>query len=149
MLALAIHAGETVETSEGYVGSAVNMAARVCSQARAGELLVTDTVRALTRTFLPVRFVDRRSRRLKGIAEAVVIYRVEAVTDGTARTAAAGSASGIGRRLRVAVLLLGLLVGGAAAGYVLLAAQRPPNGTTTPTSTAPPVGRDLPGRRRE
>ena len=47
-------------------GSAVNVAARVCSQAKPGELLVTDTVRALTRTFLPVRFVDRRVRRLKG-----------------------------------------------------------------------------------
>jgi len=141
---IGVHAGETAETSEGYVGSAVNIAARVCSQARAGELVVTDTVRALTRTFLPVRFVDRRSRRLKGIAEAVVIYRVEAVTDGTARTAAAGSASGIPRKLRVAVLLLGLLVGGAAAGYVLLAAQRPPNGTTTPTATAPPVAATFP-----
>ncbi len=60
---IGVHAGETVETDEGYVGSAVNVAARVCSQAKAGELLVTDTVRALTRTFLPVRFVDRRSRR--------------------------------------------------------------------------------------
>lgn len=141
---IGIHAGETVETSEGYVGSAVNMAARVCSQARAGELLVTDTVRALTRTFLPVQFVDRRSRRLKGITEPVVIYRVEAVTDGTARTAGRGSASGIGRRLRVAVLLLGLLVGGAAAGYVLLAAQRPPLATATPTSSAPPVAATFP-----
>ncbi|MFN2484064.1 MAG: adenylate/guanylate cyclase domain-containing protein, partial [Candidatus Limnocylindria bacterium] len=37
---IGVHAGETVETSEGYVGSAVNMAARVCAQARPGELLV-------------------------------------------------------------------------------------------------------------
>ena len=50
---IGVHAGETVETAEGYVGSAVNVAARVCSQAKAGELLVTDTVRGLTRTFLP------------------------------------------------------------------------------------------------
>src|SRR3990172_4712072 len=68
---IGVHAGETVETSEGYVGSAVNVAARVCSQARPGELLVTDTVRALTRTFLSVRFVDRRARKLKGIEEPV------------------------------------------------------------------------------
>ncbi len=35
-----IHAGETVETAEGYVGSAVNIAARLCAQAKAGELVV-------------------------------------------------------------------------------------------------------------
>jgi class 3 adenylate cyclase len=77
-----VHAGETVETLEGYVGSAVNIAARVCSQAGAGELLVTDTVRGLIRTSIPVRFSDRRVRRLKGIAEPVTLFRVEALPDG-------------------------------------------------------------------
>src|SRR3970040_422581 len=51
---IGVHAGETVETPEGYVGSAVNVAARVCSEARAGELLVTDTVLALTKMLLSV-----------------------------------------------------------------------------------------------
>jgi class 3 adenylate cyclase len=145
---IGVHAGETVETSEGYVGSAVNVAARVCSQARPGELLVTDTVRALTRTFLPVRFTDRQSRRLKGIPEPVVIYRVEPLAEGEGMAPRAGglrgrvpSVSGIGRRVRVAVLLTGLLVGGAAAGYLLTAAQRPagePSGhaSPSPASTA-------------
>ena len=141
---IGVHAGETVETDEGYVGSAVNVAARVCSQAKAGELLVTDTVRALTRTFLPVRFVDRRSRRLKGISEAVTLYRV--VAEGAAETTASGPAAGpfagVGRTVRVAVLLTGLLLGGAAAGYILLAAQRPPTDTpaspgATPAATFP------------
>jgi class 3 adenylate cyclase len=126
---IGVHAGETAETTEGYVGSAINVAARVCSLAGAGELLVTDTVRALTRTFLPVRFVDRRSRRLKGIAEQVVIYRVEPVTEG-----AALAPVGVGRRVRVALLVAGLLIGAAASGYLLVAAQRPPtNGQPTPT----------------
>src|SRR5688572_6725412 len=129
---IGVHAGETVETAEGYVGSAVNVAARVCSQARAGELLVTDTVRALTRTFLPVRFVDRRARRLKGIAETVVMYRVEPVAAPGGQPAVkpfTGSGqrrSRVARTARVAALLLGLFAGGAAAGYLLLAAQRPP-----------------------
>src|ERR671914_304539 len=111
---IGVHAGETFETSEGYVGSAVNVAARVCSQARPGELLVTDTVRALTRTLLRVRFVDRRSPRLKGIEEPVVIYRVEPLDEaaGAAVVPAARfpSISGIGRRARVATLLVGLLI---------------------------------------
>lgn len=139
---IGIHAGETVETPEGYVGSAVNVAARVCSEARAGELLVTDTVRALTRTFLPVQFVDRRSRRLKGIAEPMVLYRVE--------PAAAGAAIGPGRRdarrlalgagtartVRIGALLVGLLLGGAAASYLLLAAQRPGGGASPGGATS-------------
>ena len=139
---IGVHAGETVETSEGYVGSAVNVAARVCSQAKPGELLVTDTVRALTRTFLQVKFVDRRVRKLKGIEESVVLYRVEPAA--VEAEVAAKPVSGISRPVRTAVLLIGLLVGGAAAGYVLLAAQRPPNGATTPTATAPPVAATFP-----
>jgi class 3 adenylate cyclase len=141
---IGVHAGETVETSEGYVGSAVNVAARVCSQAGAGELLVTDTVRALTRTFLPVRFVDRRSRRLKGIAEAVVVYRVEPLAAGGTEASAVGrgapgiESAAVGRRTRIAVLVLGLLIGAAASGYLLVAAQRPSvDGLATPTVSAP------------
>ena len=71
-----IHAGETVETAEGYVGSAVNIAARLCSQAKAGELVVSDTVRALTRTYLDVRFEPLGTRRLKGLDEPIALYRV-------------------------------------------------------------------------
>ena len=60
-----IHAGETVELDDGYVGSAVNIAARLCAQAGPGEVIVSETVRALTRTVLPVtssRGVDVSSR---------------------------------------------------------------------------------------
>jgi class 3 adenylate cyclase len=133
---IGVHAGETVETAEGYVGSAVNVAARVCSQARPGELLVTDTVRALTRTFLSVRFVNRTTRRLKGIGEPVVLYRVEPLAEGVAIAppprrrllGAFPSPSGVGRTARVAMLLAGLLIGGAVAGYLIIAAQSPAEG---------------------
>jgi class 3 adenylate cyclase len=64
---IGIHAGETIQTDEGYVGSAVNIAARVCAAAGAGELLVTDAVRALTRTYLGVDFQRHGRHRLKGI----------------------------------------------------------------------------------
>ena len=49
----------------GYVGSAVNIAARICAQAGPGEVLVSETVRALTRRVLPVnssRAADDSSR---------------------------------------------------------------------------------------
>src|SRR5215210_514639 len=51
---IGVHAGETIEADGGYVGSPVNIAARICSQAAAGEVLVSETVRALTMTLLPV-----------------------------------------------------------------------------------------------
>ncbi len=70
-----VHAGETVETPEGYVGSAVNMAARLCAAAAAGEVLVSDTVRALTANTSDIRFVSAGRRRLKGIAEPVAVHR--------------------------------------------------------------------------
>ena len=74
-----IHAGETVATTEGLVGGAVNIAARVCAKAQAGEVLVTDTVRALTRTFLPYTYTSLGTQSLKGIAGGIPLYRVEAV----------------------------------------------------------------------
>jgi class 3 adenylate cyclase len=73
---IGIHAGETVDSPDGYVGSAVNIAARVCSQAEAGEVLVSETMRELVRSSLPVAFVHRGRRHLKGIAAPVALYRV-------------------------------------------------------------------------
>ena len=112
-----VHAGETVATDEGYVGSVVNVAARVCAQAAAGELLVTDAVRSLTRTYLDVTFVPRGRKRLKGSAERVGIYRV---TPGRAAGRAPASRLLAGRRRSAAaalaialVVLVSALVGGA------------------------------------
>ena len=78
-----VHAGETAETAEGPVGSAVNVAARICAQAKAGEVLVSDTVRGLTRTRQVGTFEPVGTRRLKGIGGADGVYRV--VPPGTAR----------------------------------------------------------------
>lgn len=77
-----VHAGETVETADGYVGTAVNIAARVCAVAPANQVLVTDTVRALTAGVAPVQFVLVGTRRLKGVAQPIALYR--ALPDGSA-----------------------------------------------------------------
>ncbi|MGZ6273990.1 MAG: ABC transporter substrate-binding protein [Candidatus Limnocylindrales bacterium] len=71
-----IHAGETIETPDGYVGGPVNIAARLCALAGPGEVLVSDTVRALTHTVLPVAFVPRGRRALKGVTDQVAVYAV-------------------------------------------------------------------------
>jgi class 3 adenylate cyclase len=75
-LGVGIHAGEAVETAEGYIGTAVNLASRLCSAARPGELLVTSTVRGITQGSVPIDFTARGRRRMKGISEPVEIYSV-------------------------------------------------------------------------
>jgi class 3 adenylate cyclase/tRNA A-37 threonylcarbamoyl transferase component Bud32 len=74
---IGVHAGETAETAEGPVGSAVNVAARICSVAGAGEVWVSETVRGLTRTRLAdVAYLAKGSHQLKGVAEPMTLYQV-------------------------------------------------------------------------
>src|ERR671915_82723 len=76
-----IHAGEAIETPEGYFGAAVNLASRICAIARPGEVLITATVRGIMQASVPVAFAPRGRKRLKGIDDPVEIF---AVTEGTA-----------------------------------------------------------------
>jgi class 3 adenylate cyclase len=78
-----IHAGETIALDDGYVGSPVNIAARLCAQAGPGEVFVSETVRALTRTVIPVRFTSKGRRSLKGIAEPIEVFAAVAAPEGT------------------------------------------------------------------
>ena len=112
LVGIGIHAGEAEDSAEGIVSSAVNVAARICAQAEAGEVLVSDTVRALTRSYLEVSFLPRGRRRLKGIPEPVALYRVV-----TGR--AAGLASG--KPLRLALSRRWLQRAGVAAAVAVAA----------------------------
>ncbi|MGZ6258657.1 MAG: adenylate/guanylate cyclase domain-containing protein [Candidatus Limnocylindrales bacterium] len=120
-----IHAGETIATEEGFVGSAVNIAARIGAEAGAGEVLVSETVRALVRTSLEVRFFPRGRRQLKGLREPIALYAVAPVgtTASTARFAdrpplrAGRSALGAGALALAAVVVAGaVLLRGFSAG---------------------------------
>jgi len=73
---IGIHAGETADSAEGFVGSAVNIAARVCALAGPGELLITETVHALVRTSLPLSTESRGRRHLKGIRQPILLLAV-------------------------------------------------------------------------
>ena len=77
-IGIGINAGETVQRGEAFVGSAVDLAARVCAEARAGEVLVTATVRDVVRGGSTLRFVPRGVRRFKGIADRVPVFAVTA-----------------------------------------------------------------------
>ncbi len=73
---IGIHAGETDDSAEGFVGSAVNIAARVCALAAQGELLITETVRGLVRTSMPLAMEPRGRRHLKGIREPIALFAI-------------------------------------------------------------------------
>jgi len=149
---IGVHAGETAEHGEGPIGSAVNIAARVCAQARPGELLVTDTVRSLTRTRLTVRFTPRGSPTLKGIREPIPLFAVEPVAEfiEPGPEIPVGRAARISARIRArpaarwgipvaAALIITALVG---AGFLLSAPNRSP-GLRTAITSLPPMA-DVP-----
>jgi class 3 adenylate cyclase len=75
-LGVGAHAGEAVETAEGYIGRAVNIAARLCAAARPGEVLVSSTVKGITQSSIQVGFIPRGKRRLKGIKDPILVYAV-------------------------------------------------------------------------
>ena len=75
-LHVGIHAGDVIREEGNVFGGAVNIAARVASEAAAGETLVSATVRDLARTSAGVDFEDRGERALKGVAEPVRLFAV-------------------------------------------------------------------------
>jgi class 3 adenylate cyclase len=139
-----VHAGESVETSEGYVGSAVNIAARLCALARPGEMLVSDTVRSLTRTSLQVTFVPRGTRRLKGIDEPIAVYRAMVRREASARRRSQP------RRLPVIGLVVAAILvatiaglGGAVLFGRTAPSSSPPGRSVAALASLPPVNRLL------
>ena len=72
-----IHAGEPVVREDGdFVGSAVNVAARLAANARPGELLISDVVRGLVRTSGIAPTEERTGIVLKGVEDAPRIFTV-------------------------------------------------------------------------
>lgn len=70
---IGIALGEAVPTEGGYRGEALNVAARLCSIARGGEVLASDTVTAVAGRVDGVRSAGRRVVRVKGIREPLQI----------------------------------------------------------------------------
>src|SRR6266545_5875105 len=73
---IGIDAGEAVPLEGGYRGGALNLAARLCGQASAGECLASREAVHLARRVDGVRYADRGVLDLKGLAEPVHVMRV-------------------------------------------------------------------------
>lgn len=72
---IGLDAGEAVPLESGFRGGALNLAARLCGQAAAGEVLLSQGVMHLARKVDGVRLLDRGQLHLKGIDEPVHVYR--------------------------------------------------------------------------
>ncbi len=75
-LHLGVHAGDVIGEDGNVFGGAVNIAARVAAESAPGEVLVSQTVRDLARTSAGVDFEDAGERTLKGVGDAVRVWRV-------------------------------------------------------------------------
>src|SRR2546430_275017 len=73
---IGLHAGEPVAQEGDFIGSAVNVAARIGAVAGAGQLLISEVVRALVRTGGPFPMRDRGPVTLKGLSEPIHLYEV-------------------------------------------------------------------------
>jgi class 3 adenylate cyclase len=73
---IGVHAGEPVEDGNDLFGSTVNFAARLCSEAGGGEIVVSDFVRELCAGDL-AGFLPLGARRLKGFPGVIPVFRFD------------------------------------------------------------------------
>ena len=138
-IGIGLDAGEAVPVEGGYRGTALNVAARLCAQAVAGEILATETVIHLAARIEGIRYREPKSVRLKGFESPfrVVGVQAEAAPGGSPVVAAGrrspvpapGSRPAIAALVAVAVLVVGgALVFAQGLGGRGSAAQSPPSG---------------------
>jgi class 3 adenylate cyclase len=78
VVGIGLHAGEPVRRADGdLVGSAINVAARLCSNAGPMELFVSEVVRGLVRTSGIAPMEERTGITLKGVQDPPRIYAVD------------------------------------------------------------------------
>jgi len=73
---IGLDVGEAVATAGGYRGRALNVAARLCSLAKGGEILASETVAHLAGRDDDVRYAPRRPTAVKGVAEPIRFVEV-------------------------------------------------------------------------
>jgi class 3 adenylate cyclase len=122
---MGLHSGEPRSGDEGYVGIGVHRAARIGAAAHGGQVLLSETARALVADDLPagVSLRDLGLHRLKDIDEPARLYQV--VADGLQGRFPPPRPGhrGRNRRTRLALAAAALIVAGAVVAGVLLATR--------------------------
>ena len=133
---IGLDAGEAVAVADGYRGSALNLAARLCSLAGPGEVLASDAVVHLASTVEGIRYVAPRAVRVKGFPQPIRAVRVvPASAAPEAHRLIPVSHRLSGRRL--ALMAAGLVgAAGATAGLFALGMARPDETASSPSPDA-------------
>jgi WD40 repeat protein/class 3 adenylate cyclase len=82
---IGLDAGEAVPVDGGYRGGALNLAARLCSLAGPGEVLVSPGVAHLARKVEGLDYVERGAVRVKGLEKPVEVVAVRSEREDVAR----------------------------------------------------------------
>lgn len=93
---IGLDAGEAIPVRDGFRGAALNMAARLCSLAAAGEVLASDGVVHLARKVDGIAYTERGEMSLKGFADPVRVLEVSPAGDTGAFTAVASNVAAPG-----------------------------------------------------
>jgi YVTN family beta-propeller protein len=123
---IGVDAGEAVPVAEGYRGGALNLAARLCSAARPGEVLASPEVVHFARKVPGISYVWKGQARLKGLPEGVHIVRVVSEKGDPAEklAALASQEQRKPRRHRMTIPAIGAaIVAGAIATYMVMNAN--------------------------
>lgn len=83
---IGIDGGEAVEVEGGYRGGALNLAARLCSAAAAGEVLASQELVHMARATEGLRYVSRGAKTFKGISTPASVVEVLPEVSDPART---------------------------------------------------------------
>jgi WD40 repeat protein/DNA-binding SARP family transcriptional activator/class 3 adenylate cyclase len=73
---IGLDAGEAVPVESGFRGGALNLAARLCSEAGPGEILGSQSLVHLARAVEGVRYLDRGELHLKGLSDPVRVLAI-------------------------------------------------------------------------
>jgi ABC-type transport system substrate-binding protein/class 3 adenylate cyclase len=141
---IGLDAGEAIPVGDGYRGTALNLAARLCAEAGPGETLASETVIHLAAKLDGIAYVDARALRLKGYTDAVRVVDVVPSDRTKGRRLASGRAGPGRARWAVAglavLLVVALAVG--AVGFGLL--QTGGTGSGPSPSIPQPTGSSSP-----
>jgi peptide/nickel transport system substrate-binding protein len=156
---IGLDAGEAIPVGDGYRGTALNLAARLCAEAGPGETLASETVIHLAAKMDGIAYVDARALRLKGYADSVRVVDVVPADRAKGRRLATGGRWRGRDRTRYAVagvagivvvaLVATLLGAGLGSGgpspspertTTALASSAPSNGPSGLPSNAPTTG---------
>ncbi|TML52539.1 MAG: adenylate/guanylate cyclase domain-containing protein [Actinobacteria bacterium] len=123
-----VDSGEAVRIEGGFRGAALNVAARLCGLAHAGEVIATDSVVHLAGRLDGIRYVDRGRVHLKGISEPVHILELRRELSPVQGASWSWRPLDWSKALGWRLVLGVALIAAATAGVVVLLTTRGPSG---------------------